>query len=108
MLCVIGCYASEGTMAPVYTVALFGVVGYVMKRLQFPVAPLILGVLLGPMAEENLRRSLLSFEMDWTVFFTRPICLALLALAALTLVWPVVQERYQRRVAERSGVPATP
>ena len=106
-LCVVGAYASEGNMAPVYTVVLFGVVGYAMKRLQYPAAPLILGLLLGPMAEENLRRALLSFEMDWTIFFTRPICLALLIVAALTLIWPWVQERYQRRVAERSGIAPT-
>jgi putative tricarboxylic transport membrane protein len=106
MLCVIGAYASEGSMTPVYTLALFGVIGYIMKKVQIPTAPLILGLLLGPMAEENLRRSLLMSEMDPAIFVTRPISLVLLILGAVTLVWPWVQEHYQRKVAAQSGVRA--
>lgn len=103
-LCVTGAYASEANMTPVYTLGLFGVIGYFMKKAKFPVAPLILGVLLGPIAEENLRRSLLMSEMDPTVFITRPISLVLLMIAALTLIWPWIQERYRRKVAERNGI----
>jgi putative tricarboxylic transport membrane protein len=106
MLCGIGAYASEGSMTPVYTLALFGDIGYIMKKVQIPTAPLILGLLLGPMAEENLRRSLLVSEMDPAIFVTRPISLVLLILGAVTLVWPWVQERYQRKVAAQSGVRA--
>jgi putative tricarboxylic transport membrane protein len=58
-LCMVGSFASEGTIIPAYTVVLFGIIGYFMKKGGYPVAPLILGVLLGPIAEENLRRSLL-------------------------------------------------
>lgn len=103
-LCVIGTYASEGTMMPAYTVVVFGIIGYLMKKAGYPTAPLILGVLLGPMAEENLRRSLLMSHMDATVFFTRPISLVLLILGALTLVWPWIQEWYQKRMSDKLGI----
>ncbi len=106
-LCVIGCYASEGTMVPVYTVVIFGILGYIMKKFQFPTAPLILGVLLGPMAEENLRRTLLKTNMDWSVFVTRPISLVLLLIGALTLIWPWVQEFYQKKAMEKMEVGTT-
>ncbi|HYF95264.1 MAG TPA: tripartite tricarboxylate transporter permease [Symbiobacteriaceae bacterium] len=105
VLCMVGAYASEGNMTAVYTLVIFGVIGYVMKKAQFPTAPLILGLLLGPMAEENLRRALLMFDMNPMIFVTRPISLSLLLIGLLTLVWPWVQEWYQRRVAVRSGVP---
>lgn len=103
-LCVIGTYASEGTMMPAYTVVVFGMIGYLMKKAALPTAPLILGVLLGPMAEENLRRSLLMNHMDLSVFFTRPISLLLLSLGLITLVWPWFQEWYQHRMAKKLGV----
>ena len=51
----------------------FGVVGFGFERLKFPIAPLVLGVILGPIAEENFMNTMISFSNDWTVFFTRPI-----------------------------------
>jgi putative tricarboxylic transport membrane protein len=104
MLCVVGTYASEGTMMPAYTVVFFGLIGYLMKRAQIPTPPLILGLLLGPMAEENLRRSLGMFHMDWSIFVTRPISLVLLLLGVITLVWPWAQEWYQNRMAAKLSV----
>lgn len=103
-LCVLGSYAAESNMSAVYTLGIFGLVGYALKKVKIPTAPLILGILLGPMAEENLRRALMASEMDPTVFFTRPISLTLLVVAALTLVWPWFQEWYQNRTAEKVGV----
>lgn len=104
ILCVIGTYASEGTMFPAYTVVAFGAVGYAMKKAAIPTPPLILGILLGPMAEENLRRSLLMFKMDYSIFLSRPICFGLLLVAALTLVWPWIQDYYQNRMSQKLGM----
>lgn len=103
-LCVLGSYAAESNMAAVYTLGFFGLIGYAMKKAKIPTAPLILGILLGPMAEENLRRALMSSNMDPTIFFTRPISLCLLLIAALTLIWPWLQEWYQKRTAEKLGI----
>lgn len=104
VLCITGSYASEGGIFPAYVVAFFGAVGYVMKKMGYPVAPLILGVLLGPIAEENMRRALLGSHMDYSIFVTRPISLTLLLIAAITLIWPWVQDWYQKRVAKKVGV----
>jgi putative tricarboxylic transport membrane protein len=68
----------------------FGVLGYIAERLRFPVAPLVLGVILGPMAEESFLNSMISHGNDWTVFFTRPISGTLMALTALALLLPLV------------------
>jgi putative tricarboxylic transport membrane protein len=75
-----------------------------MKKSHIPTAPLILGVLLGPMTEENLRRALLMSDSDWSIFITRPISLGLLGVGLLTLIWPWVQDWYQNRIAKRLGI----
>jgi TctA family transporter len=67
-------------------VALFGVIGYVFLKLGCEPAPLLLGFILGPMMEENLRRALLLSRGDWSVFVTRPLSASLLAAAVLLLV----------------------
>ena len=70
----------------IWMVAAFGVVGYLFLKLGCEPAPLLLGFILGPMMEENLRRALLLSRGDWTVFATRPLSAGLLAAAVLLLV----------------------
>jgi putative tricarboxylic transport membrane protein len=65
-----------------------GFMGYLMRRFDFPVAPCIIGLILGPMAEQNLRRALSISQGDWSVFITQPLSLALLLLAAGMLALP--------------------
>ena len=67
-------------------VAMFGVVGYTFIKLGMEPAPLLLGFILGPMMEENLRRAMLLSRGDWSVFVTRPLSAGLLAAAVLLLV----------------------
>ncbi|WP_193494454.1 hypothetical protein [Nitrincola alkalisediminis] len=59
--------------------------GYLLNRLDFPLAPIVLGVLLGPMAESNFRLSMLISQNDWTLFFTRPISQGIIALLVIVL-----------------------
>ena len=66
--------------------ALFGVIGYIFFKLHCEPAPLLLGFILGPMMEENLRRALLLSRGDWTTFMTRPLSAGLLIAAALMIV----------------------
>jgi TctA family transporter len=70
----------------VYTAALFGFIGYVFYKLGCESAPLLLGFILGPMMEENLRRALLLSRGDWTTFMTRPLSAGLLIASALMIV----------------------
>ena len=69
---------------------MFGFVGYWLIKLDCEPAPLLLGFVLGPMMEENLRRALLLSRGDWTVFLTRPLSAVLLAIAAFLLVLTVL------------------
>lgn len=77
----IGVYSISNNTFDVLMLALFGGVGYLLTRLEFPAAPLLLGVILGPMLEENLRRAMLISRGDLSTFLTRPISLVLLLLA---------------------------
>jgi TctA family transporter len=67
-------------------VAMFGVIGYTFIKLGMEPAPLLLGFILGPMMEENLRRAMLLSRGDWSVFVTRPLSASLLAVALLLLI----------------------
>ena len=85
VFCCIGVYSINNTAFDVYVTAVFGVIGYVFYKLKCEPAPLLLGFILGPMMEENLRRAMLLSRGDPTTFFTRPLSLGLL-LGALALV----------------------
>jgi TctA family transporter len=82
----IGIYSVNNSSFEIYMTALFGVIGYICMRLGFSLAPLLLGFVLGPMMEENLRRAMLMSGGDPTVFVTRPISLAFMIATALILI----------------------
>ncbi len=86
LFCAIGVYSTNNNTFDIWMVGLFGVVGYVFIKLGMEPAPLLLGLILGPMMEENLRRALLFSRGDWSVFVTRPLSAALLLAAAIMLV----------------------
>ena len=81
----------------------FGVLGYGFERLKFPVAPLVLGVILGPIAEEAFMNTMISFSNDWTVFFTRPISGTIVAFTIIVLLLPFVQRAAQKPSADGSN-----
>jgi TctA family transporter len=93
----IGIYSVNSSSFEIYLTALFGIVGFVCMRLGFPLAPMLLGYVLGPMMEENLRRSMLMSGGDPTVFFTHPISLAFMIATVLILIVMVVPAVRQRR-----------
>jgi putative tricarboxylic transport membrane protein len=84
--CSIGVYSVKSNVFDLYSVAFFGFIGYVLVKLRCEPAPLLLGFVLGPMLEENLRRAMIFSRGDPTTFVTRPISAGLLVLAALVLV----------------------
>ncbi|HEU4369220.1 MAG TPA: tripartite tricarboxylate transporter permease [Methylomirabilota bacterium] len=94
VLCVIGAYALNNVMENVYALLLFGVVGYGMVKLGFPLAPLILGVILGDQVEVNLVRALMT-DNDPLLFVTRPISGVMLALAVGSVLFALWQHRRQ-------------
>lgn len=86
LFCAVGVYSTNNNTFDVWMVAAFGAVGYLFIKLGLEPAPLLLGFILGPMMEENLRRALLLSRGDWSVFVTRPLSGVLLALAVALLV----------------------
>jgi TctA family transporter len=82
---------------------MFGVVGYTFIKLGMEPAPLLLGFILGPMMEENLRRAMLLSRGDWSVFVTRPLSATLLAMAVLLLIivaLPSIKSKRQEAFVE--------
>ena len=104
VLCVIGAYALNNTMSNVYVLLTFGVLGYAMVKLGFPLAPFILGVILGDQIEINLVRSLMT-DSDLWLFVTRPISALLLGMAVASIVLSIWQHRrmQKRTAAAESG-----
>ncbi len=88
---VIGAYSVSNSAFDVAVMTVFGVVGYLLKKLDFPVVPAVLTLILGPLMERSLRVSLDMSQGDFSIFFTRPISAALLALAALVLLSPLLK-----------------
>jgi TctA family transporter len=86
LFCAIGVYSTNNNTFDVWMVGIFGLVGYVFIKLGCEPAPLLLGFILGPMMEENLRRAMLLSRGDWSVFVTRPLSAGLLAAALLLVV----------------------
>lgn len=86
LFCAIGVYSTNNNSFDIWIVALFGLVGYAFIKLGCEPAPLLLGLILGPMMEEYLRRALLISRGDWSVFVTRPISASLLVVAVVLLV----------------------
>jgi putative tricarboxylic transport membrane protein len=75
----------------------FGIVGYLFEKYRFPIAPMVLGCILGTQAENAFMTSMLSYQNDWTIFFTRPISGIVMVLAAVSLVYPLIRHIRQRR-----------
>ena len=99
VFCCIGLYTLNNNNFDVYMAVGFGLLGYVFYKLQCEPAPLLLGFILGPMMEENLRRALLLSRGDWSTFITRPLSAGLL-LAALLMVVVVSLPSIKRKRAE--------
>jgi putative tricarboxylic transport membrane protein len=93
MFCFIGALAARNNINDLWTIVAFGAVGYLFEKFRFPIAPMVLGCILGPLAESYFLTSMISAQNDWTIFFTRPVSLALIVLALVTLVYPLLRAR---------------
>jgi TctA family transporter len=102
VFCCIGTYALNSSPAEVLIMTVFGVVGYIFRKLDCEPAPLLLGLVLGPLLEENFRRAMQVADGDWSVFVTRPLsCAFLLASVALLIAVTLPSIRRGREEAFR-------
>ena len=84
-LSIVGAYSMNNSIFDVWVCIGFGIIGYIMQKVDMPSSPIILSVILGPMAESNLRRAVLMYQGSYSFLWTRPIGVVFLALAALSL-----------------------
>lgn len=102
MLCVVGGFAMRNNIADVWMVFLFGIVGYVLERHKFPLAPVIIGLVLGQLFEQEFRRSLILAHGSPMTFFTRPIATSIIAISLLTLLVPLFRALRRRLSTSRA------
>jgi putative tricarboxylic transport membrane protein len=94
VFCVIGVYAVNSSVVDVWIMVVTGAVGYVLRKLDFDMAPVVLGLILSPMLELSLRQSLAMSAGHYNIFLQRPIAAVMLAVVALLLilsVWPALK-----------------
>jgi putative tricarboxylic transport membrane protein len=96
VICAIGSYAVHNSMIDIWYMLIFGVIGYVFKKLDYPLAPLVLALVLGDMAENSLRQSLIMSQGSLAIFFTRPISGLITALALFFFVLPALTPLWRK------------
>jgi putative tricarboxylic transport membrane protein len=99
----LGTYSLSNSTVDLVILYALGAVGFLMRRFDIPVAPAVIGVILGPIAESHFRRALQIAQGDYGTFVTRPISATILALAAISIVAPIVLRRLGTR---RTGPPS--
>jgi len=92
VICAIGAYTVHNAMLDIWLMLLFGVIGYVFKKLDYPLAPLVLALVLGDRAEDSFRQAMLISQGDLTIFFSNWLVGGITALALSLLLWPVVSK----------------
>ena len=95
LLCITGAYAENNTMFDIWMMIIFGLLGYVLIRNDFPVTPLLLARILGPMAEVSMRQSLIISKGSYLIFFTRPICLFFIIAAFASILFAIFKKKPQ-------------
>ena len=96
ILCLIGGYAPTQSMHDVWLMIVFGIVGYLMRKLDYPLAPAVLAIVLGPLAEPALRQSLLISDGTFSIFFTRTYAGPIMVVALILLFLPLIKMGYDK------------
>jgi putative tricarboxylic transport membrane protein len=104
VFCAIGAYTVNNNTFDVFMMLVFGIVGYVLKKTDYPLAPLVLAIVLGDKAEESFRQSLLGSQGSFDVFWSSGLVSTIMALGLIALFWPLIQSGWTRM---RRLVPAT-
>ena len=96
VVCAIGAYTVHNSTFDVVLMLVFGVVGYVMKKCDYPLAPMVLAIVLGDKAEENFRQSLLASQGSLGIFWSNGLVGSIMALGLIALFWPMIQSGWSR------------
>ncbi len=104
ILCVVGGYAPTQDMHDIWLMLIFGVVGYLLRKLDYPMAPVVLAIVLGPLAEASMRQSLIISSGSFAIFFNRPIAGTISVMAIMVFTLPLfrtVRNFIKNRVSQR-------
>lgn len=102
VLAIVGTYAIQRSVFDLWTMLGFGILGYVLRRAGYPLAPVVIGLVLGPICEENLRRSLIFSGGDYAIFFQRPLSASIMAINIVVLLWIALPGVVKRRIVPSS------
>ncbi|MEW6264461.1 MAG: tripartite tricarboxylate transporter permease [Thermodesulfobacteriota bacterium] len=105
LFCLIGSYSLNNSVFEVFIMVVFGLIGYMCKKFEYEGAPLVLALVLGPMMETALRRSLLLSSGDPMIFLTRPISAGLMSISIFLLLYPVIPLGRKKRAILLKGEP---
>jgi putative tricarboxylic transport membrane protein len=103
VLCIIGSYAATNTMFAIWVMLMFGVLGYFLDRTKVPLGPFVIGFVLAPLAEKELRSGLMITDGSYAPLFTRPLCLVFMVCSLLLLVWPIYKHIQEHRADSIGG-----
>lgn len=97
VLCILGAYALRNNLFDVKAMLIAAFIGYFFIKLEIPIAPIVLALILGPMLESNMRRSLILSKGSWAIFVTRPICILFILLAVVSVLWPYIMKAFAKQ-----------
>src|SRR5690348_12499208 len=101
VVCAVGAYTVHNTMFDVWLMAFFGVVGYFFKKLDYPLAPLVLSLVLGDKAEDAFRQTMLASKGSLAIFWSNPLVGSITTLALVLLVWPLLASAWRKSIGLR-------
>jgi putative tricarboxylic transport membrane protein len=103
VIAITGTYATNNSVTEVYIALIFGVIGYFMKHVDLPAAPVIMGIILGPLVETHFRRSLIISNGSYAIFFTHPISALFLLAAIFSIVYPLLKGAIKKKSVKPKG-----
>lgn len=100
--CIAGSYSTNNRIYDIYIILIVGIIAYIMRRLNFQLVPVLLGIVLGPLAEKNFRRAMVISEGSWKIFFTRPIACAFIVIAIVSVVIFGIRNARSQKLAKEN------
>ena len=103
LFCIVGGFAINNDTFNILVALILGLFGYICKKVEIPPAPVLLGLLLGPIVESNFRRAMSMSRGDASIFFTRPISLVFIIVSVLSCAWPFISDMIEKRKQAKQG-----
>ena len=103
VLCVVGSYAIHNNFVEVIIMFIFGVIGYLVRKFDLNAAAIVLGLILGPIGENGLRRSLYLSDGDPMILFSTPLCWMLIILCVVGVFSPIIMGRFEKRMLDKNS-----